>query len=61
MRTRYILGLTLAQKQDFVGAAAAVREFLATAKEGKETEVIRKQLEQIDDAAKQQTAAAKPQ
>jgi tetratricopeptide (TPR) repeat protein len=62
MRTRYILGLALAQKQDFVGAAAAVREYLATANpEAKETEVIRKQLAQIDDAAKQQTAAAKPQ
>ncbi len=62
MRTRYILGLALAQKQDFVGAAAAVREFLATAApEAKETEVIRKQLVQIEDAAKQQTATAKPQ
>ncbi len=62
MRTRYILGLTLAQKQDFVGAAAAVREYLATANpEAKETEFIRKQLAQIDDSAKQQTAAAKPQ
>jgi tetratricopeptide (TPR) repeat protein len=61
MRTRYILGLALAQKQDFVGAATAVREYLATAKEGKETEVIRKQLAQIEDAAKEQTAAAKPQ
>jgi tetratricopeptide (TPR) repeat protein len=62
MRTRYILGLALAQKQDFVGAAAAVREYLAAANpEAKETEVIRKQLDQIDDAAKQQTAAAKPQ
>jgi tetratricopeptide (TPR) repeat protein len=62
MRTRYILGLTLAQKQDFVAAAAAVREYLATANpEAKETEVIRKQLAQIDDAAKEQTAAVKPQ
>ncbi|HSR08864.1 MAG TPA: hypothetical protein VLM42_17095 [Bryobacteraceae bacterium] len=62
MRTRYILGLALAQKQDFVASAAAIREFLATANpEAKETEVIRKQLAQIDDAAKQQTAAAKPQ
>ncbi len=61
MRTRYILGLTLAQKQDFVASAAAIREFLATAPEGKETEAIRKQLAQIDDAARQQTAVAKPQ
>ena len=62
MRTRYILGLALAQKQDFAAAAASIREFLATAApDTKETEVIRKQLAQIDDAAKQQTAAAKPQ
>ena len=61
MRTRYILGLALAQKQDFTAASAPIREFLATAPEGKETEVIRKQLAQIEDAAKQQTAAAKPQ
>jgi len=62
MRTRYILGLALAQKQDFIASAASIREYLATANpEAKETEVIRKQLAQIDDAAKQQTAAAKPQ
>jgi len=61
MRTRYVLGLALAQKQDFVASAAAIREFLAAAPEGKEIEGIRKQLAQIDDAARQQTAAAKPQ
>ncbi len=61
MRTRYILGLALAQKQDYVASAEAIREFINTAPEGKETEVIRKQLAQIEDAAKQQTAAAKPQ
>jgi len=61
MRTHYILGLALAQKQDFAASAGAILEFLATAPEGKETEAIRKQLAQIEDAARQQTAAAKPQ
>ena len=61
MRTRYVLGLALAQKQDFTGAGAALREYLATAKEGKETEVIRQQLAQIEEAGRQQTAAVKPQ
>jgi len=61
MRTRYVLGLALAQKQDFVASAAAIREFINTSPEGKETEAIRKQLAQIEDAARQQTAAAKPQ
>ena len=60
MRTRYILGLALAQKQDFVASAAAIREFINTAPEGKETEAIRKQLAQIEDAARLQPAA-KPQ
>ncbi len=61
MRTRYILGLVLAQKHDFTAAGAALREYLAVAKEGKETEVIRQQLAQIEEAGRQQTAAAKPQ
>jgi tetratricopeptide (TPR) repeat protein len=61
MRTRYILGLALAQKQDFVGASTSIHEFLAASPENKDTEIIRKQLAQIDEAAKQQTAAAKPQ
>ena len=61
MRSRYVLGLALAQKHDFVGSAAAVREYLNTAPEGKDTEFIRKQLAQIEDAAKEQTAAVKPQ
>jgi len=62
MRTRYILGLALAQKQDFTASAAAIREYLATAApDAKDNEVVRKQLAQIEDAAKQQTATAKPQ
>jgi tetratricopeptide (TPR) repeat protein len=61
LRSRYILGLALAQRRDFVASAASIREYLDTAPEGKETDFIRKQLAQIEDAAKQPTAAAKPQ
>lgn len=61
MRTRYILGLALAQKQDYVASAEAIREFINAAPNSKDAEVIRKQLAQIEAAAKEQEPAAKPQ
>jgi len=53
MRTRYVLGLALAQKQDFTGAAEALRTYLDSAPDPKEAETVRKQLAQVEEAAAQ--------
>ena len=55
MRTRYILGLALAQKQDFTASAEAIRAFLDATPDAKEAEVVRKQLAQIEEAARGKT------
>ena len=60
MRARYVLGLVLAQKQDYAESAEAIRDFLNATPDLKDAEVIRKQLAQIEAAAREQTAA-KPQ
>ena len=57
MRARYVLGLALAQKQDFTAAAEALKMFLDASPDAKEAENVRKQLAQIEEAA----AQAKPQ
>jgi Tetratricopeptide repeat len=55
MRTRYVLGLALAQKQDFTASAEAIRAFLDATPDAKEAEAIRKQLAQIEEAARGKT------
>jgi TolA-binding protein len=57
MRSRYVLGLALAQKQDFTAAAEALKMFLDASPDAKEAETVRKQLAQVEEAA----AQAKPQ
>jgi TolA-binding protein len=57
MRTRYVLGLALAQKQEFTAAAQALKMFLDASPDAKEAETVRKQLAQVEEAA----AQAKPQ
>jgi tetratricopeptide (TPR) repeat protein len=57
MRTRYILGLALAQKQEFTASAEAIRTFLEAAPDAKEAEAVRKQLAQIEEAARGKTQA----
>ena len=52
MRARYILGLALAQKEDYGAAAEAIRSFLNTTPEPKDAEAIRKQLAQIEEAGR---------
>jgi tetratricopeptide (TPR) repeat protein len=52
MRARYVLGLALAQNKDFAGAAEAIRTFLNTTPEAKDADAIRKQLAQIEEAAR---------
>jgi tetratricopeptide (TPR) repeat protein len=53
MRARYVLGLALAQKQDFTAAAEALRTYLDSAPDPKEAETVRKQLAQVEEAAAQ--------
>jgi tetratricopeptide (TPR) repeat protein len=53
MRTRYVLGLALAQKQEFSEAAQALRMFLDASPDAKDAETVRKQLAQIEEAAAQ--------
>ncbi len=60
MRTRYILGLALAQNHDYAASAEAIRTYLKSAPDTKDSDVIRKQLEQIEEAARE-TAQAKPE
>lgn len=57
MRTRYVLGLALAQNHDFTASAEAIRTYLNSTPDAKDKVVIRKQLEQIEEAAKESTQA----
>jgi tetratricopeptide (TPR) repeat protein len=52
MRARYVLGLALAQNRDFTAAAEAIRTFLNATPEAKDADAIRKQLAQIEEAAR---------
>jgi tetratricopeptide (TPR) repeat protein len=54
---RYILGLILAQKKDFAGAAQSLREYLKAAPDAKDSDLVRKQLLQMDEMQAQVVAA----
>ena len=47
MRARYVLGLVLAQKQDFTASAEAIRSYLDATPDAKDKATVQKQLEQI--------------
>ncbi len=51
MRARYVLGLALAQKQEFTVAAEALKIFLDASPDAKDAETVRKQLAQVEEAA----------
>jgi len=51
-RTSYILGMILAQKQDFAAAAGYLREYLKAVPDGKDSEAVRKQLGSIEEFAR---------
>ncbi len=57
-RAPYVLGLILAQKHDYAGAAPLLRAFLEKNPEVSDAPVIRQQLAAIEDAAKHNTAAS---
>ncbi len=58
-RLQYLLGLTLAQKQDFKGAAAGLRTYLQMAPNAKDAETAKRQLADIEKYAAA-TAAPPP-
>jgi Tetratricopeptide repeat len=60
MRARYVLGLALAQKQEFTAAAEALKMFLDASPDAKDAETVRKQLAQIEEAAAQAKTQPKP-
>jgi tetratricopeptide (TPR) repeat protein len=58
LRTHYVLGLVLAQKQEFTASAESLREFLNLSPDAKDAEVVRKQLSQVEEAAREKAQAA---
>jgi tetratricopeptide (TPR) repeat protein len=57
-RSNYILGIVLAQKQDFPAAAECLRTYLKERPDSKEADAVRKQLGEIEKASQ---AKAQPQ
>jgi hypothetical protein len=56
-RTHYVLGLTLAQQHKFADSADSLREFLMASPEAKDADVVRQQLSQVEEAARQKPQA----
>lgn len=56
-RTHYVLGLALAQKQNFTASAASLRHYLEVSPNIQDADVIRKQLTQVEEAAKEEAQA----
>ena len=57
-RTHYVLGLALAQKQEFTASAESLKRFLDMTPNASDADVIRKQLSQVEEAAKEQAQPA---
>jgi tetratricopeptide (TPR) repeat protein len=57
MRSRYILGLVLAQRQEFTASAESLHSFLDSPPEGVDLDMVRKQLSQIEEAAREKAQA----
>jgi tetratricopeptide (TPR) repeat protein len=60
-RTYYVLGLALAQQRKFSDSADSLRTFLMESPEAKDGDVIRRQLAQVEAAAKDQQSQGEPQ
>jgi tetratricopeptide (TPR) repeat protein len=52
-RAHYVLGLILAQKQEFTTSAASLHTFLDADPNAPDVDFVRKQLEQVEAAAKE--------
>ena len=53
MRTHYVLGLVLAQEQQFAASADSLREFLNASPDAKDADFVRKQLSEVEEAARE--------
>ena len=58
-RSYYVLGLVLAEKQDFTASVTAIRTFLDSTPDAKDADTVRKQLVQIEEAGAQAKTQAK--
>ena len=61
VRAQYVLGLALAQKGEFAASVEQLKAYLASGPSPSETDILKKQITEIDKAATQQTAAAEKQ
>jgi tetratricopeptide (TPR) repeat protein len=59
-RVHYVLGLILAQKQEFTASAASLHTFLEADPNAPDADIVRKQLEKVEAAAKEKTPPAQP-
>jgi len=60
MRTHYVLGLVLAQEQQFAASADSLREFLNASPDAKDADLVRNQLSQVEEAAREKAPAPQP-
>jgi len=60
-RINYVLGVILAQKQDFAASAECLRAYLKAAPEAKDAETVRKQLAEVEKFAQAKAQPNPPQ
>jgi len=59
-RVHYVLGLILAQKREFTASAESLQTFLNAEPSAPDADIVRKQLEKVEAAAKEKNPPAQP-
>jgi len=59
-RVHYVLGLILAQKREFTASAESLQTFLNADPNAPDADIVRKQLEKVEAAAKEKNPPAQP-
>ena len=59
-RVHYVLGLILAQKREFTASAESLQTFLNADPSAPDADIVRKQLEKVEAAAKEKNPPAQP-
>lgn len=59
-RVHYVLGLILAQKREFTASAESLQTFLNADPNAPDVDIVRKQLEKVEAAAKEKNPPAQP-
>jgi len=59
-RAHYVLGLILAQKREFTASAESLQTFLNADPSAPDADIVRKQLEKVEAAAKEKNPPAQP-